>query len=285
MTGCGRGVVFGSNTLGTYPTTAANRDGWQEWSGNADARFSKYSVYYYYETEDSGGAPSLQDKRIWIRVRETGREDSPLLLDDELFFRCCDIGAYVRWQQFDTLEVDLIEQGHEYETEYASANGTYSVELARNGPRRLALLTYVFDKQQGRFVRSRVHYPPQDSIGATSAPLASSLVVDRAEARVRECVRGGYTVDYRNLYDAADRSVELPEAEEAFRDAVSHGGVLDAEEPPAWFKDNSTGELIAQVTFGSPGGDPLVIYVLKHWETKLTGVKHRDLVKLEAPPD
>lgn len=287
-TGC-RGVVYRVGTIGTFPSQVSTKGGWQDWSSYAKipgASAAECTVSYYYETSDPGGASALQDKHVWIRVRRAKGNDPPRLLNDELFFRCSSIKAYVRWETFETLEIDLVEKGHEYTGDDAPHNVPYSVEMARNGPRRLARLTYVYDEASGQFVRSRANYPPSESIDPTDSPTTRRQdIITRVEQEVSYLIAGNYYGTYIRMYDSTDPSVDIESVRSAFDDAVESKDEYVPKPDVVWFRDASTREVLARVTFAprtysgeSITGEPLVVYVRDNWELKLTGVRDRKLV-------
>lgn len=103
-----------------------------------------------------GGEYRKSDKTVQILVYGFDRER---LLEDELTVECASVEATITWAEFGVLEVELEEEGVEYEGSDAKYNDPYSVALARSGPRPLARLSYRYNDTAKRFERVRTAFP------------------------------------------------------------------------------------------------------------------------------
>lgn len=129
--GC-RGVMFERGDIGFFPPGTTYQYGYA------------YGAFWYMETSDSGSTYSRQEKDVWVRVED---RKGARLLNDKMHFRCCQIIGKCSWSRFDTLDVELLEEGD------ANVGDPYSAALAKTGPRTIARLKYRYDATNGQFER------------------------------------------------------------------------------------------------------------------------------------
>lgn len=84
------------------------------------------------------------EKRIKIKIQN---KSNTLLLNEDFDFTVATVRANVAWDKFETIRVELFEQGNEF------AKDPYNTELLKSGPNTLLKLTYHYDQKAQKFKR------------------------------------------------------------------------------------------------------------------------------------
>ena len=133
VTGC-RGSQFRRDGAGSFPpeTTYAAND-WQ------------YTVDIYTQTSDPGSMYDRQNKVVWVRIED---QKGNRLLNDRIDCprRAMVIGT-ATWVRFQDVAVVLSEEG------YSASTDSYSVALAKSGPKAFTTLKYRYNETTKQFER------------------------------------------------------------------------------------------------------------------------------------
>jgi hypothetical protein len=133
VTGC-RGTQFAQDDIGFFPPGTSYTTSWTQ------------KAFWYAETGEAGSMYMRQEKDVWIRVED---RNGNRLLNDKMHFRCCQVVGKCTWVRFDTLNIELLEEGD------ATVGDPYSAALAKSGPRTIAKLTYRYNAPRGQFEHVR----------------------------------------------------------------------------------------------------------------------------------
>lgn len=95
---------------------------------------------------EKGSFSKRSVKSIYITVRD---RQEKLYLNDELEVYCAGLHIATEWDQFEELEITLIEKGNKF------AEDDYNKKLIENGPNTLIQLKYSFDDSLNKFVRAK----------------------------------------------------------------------------------------------------------------------------------
>ena len=104
----------------------------------------EYSGRVIVTSREKGSLSKESEKFVQIIIKDKSKR---IYLSDKLKFKCGNIDALIMWDQFEKLEVTLLEVGNKF------ANDDYNKELRRKGPIRLTNLKYRYDPELQEFKR------------------------------------------------------------------------------------------------------------------------------------
>jgi hypothetical protein len=93
--------------------------------------------------------PITQKSTKKVKIKISGKNEQ-IYLEDNFEFISASIRAKVTWNNFDYIEVELMEVGNKF------AKDPYNAQLIKSGPRNLRSLVYKYDGELKKFQRVKL---------------------------------------------------------------------------------------------------------------------------------